>query len=100
MASCYPPPFLSYCTTLTQNPTPSRSLFPTTGMFPRPCLLGLFFFSLVIGIIFFFQERETTCARREMEQLRLEYLAREERFMLDGDRNELRTIKQELDELR
>lgn len=35
-----------------------------------------------------------------MEQLRLEYLAREERFMLDGDRNELRTIKQELDELR
>ncbi|CAN0478608.1 unnamed protein product, partial [Ectocarpus sp. 12 AP-2014] len=46
------------------------------------------------------QERETTCARREMEQLRLEYLAREERFMLDGDRNELRTIKQELDELR
>lgn len=46
------------------------------------------------------QERESTCARREMEQLRLEYLAREERFMLDGDRNELRTIKQELDELR
>ncbi|CAN0310708.1 unnamed protein product, partial [Ectocarpus sp. 12 AP-2014] len=46
------------------------------------------------------EERETTCARREMEQLRLEYLAREERFMLDGDRNELRTIKQELDELR
>ena len=35
-----------------------------------------------------------------MEQLRLEYLAREERFMLDGDRNELRTMKQELDELR
>lgn len=35
-----------------------------------------------------------------MEQLRLEYLAREERFMLDGDRNELKTIKQELDELR
>lgn len=35
-----------------------------------------------------------------MEQLRLEYLAREERFILDGDRNELRTIKQELDELR
>ena len=46
------------------------------------------------------QERESTCARRDMEQLRLEYLAREERFMLDGDRNELRTIKQELDELR
>ena len=42
------------------------------------------------------QERESTCARRDMEQLRLEYLAREERFMLDGDRNELRTIKQEL----
>lgn len=35
-----------------------------------------------------------------MEQLRLEYLAREERFMLDGDRNELRNMKQELDELR
>lgn len=51
-------------------------------------------------MFFLFQERETTCARREMEQLRLEYLAREERFMLDGDRNELRTIKQELDELR
>ncbi|CAM9957971.1 unnamed protein product [Scytosiphon promiscuus] len=46
------------------------------------------------------QERESTCARREMEQLRLEYLAREERFILDGDRNELRTIKHELDELR
>lgn len=35
-----------------------------------------------------------------MEQLRLEYLAREERFMLDGDRSELRDIKQELNELR
>ncbi|CAN0114928.1 unnamed protein product, partial [Discosporangium mesarthrocarpum] len=46
------------------------------------------------------QERENTFARRELEQLRLEYLAKEERLVLDGDRNELRSIKQELDELR
>lgn len=54
----------------------------------------------VLDVWLCLQERESTCARREMEQLRLEYMAREERFHLDGDRNELRSIKQELDELR
>jgi hypothetical protein len=36
----------------------------------------------------------------QLEQLRLQYLAREERFVLDGDRNELQSIKKELDGLR
>ena len=35
-----------------------------------------------------------------MEQLRVEYLAREEKFTLEGDRKELLNIKQELDSLR
>ena len=37
---------------------------------------------------------------RNMESLRLQYVAREERYVLDGDRQELRSIKNELDELR
>lgn len=36
----------------------------------------------------------------ELEKLRLKYLAREEKFVLDGDRDELRAIKKQLDELR
>ena len=39
-------------------------------------------------------------AERNMEQLRLQYIAREERYVLDGDRQELRSIKNELDDLR
>jgi hypothetical protein len=46
------------------------------------------------------QEKDAAAARRELEQLRLEYLAREERYMLDGDRDELRSIRNELEELR
>ncbi|CAM9315454.1 unnamed protein product [Phaeothamnion confervicola] len=46
------------------------------------------------------QRKEASAARRQLEQMRLEYLAREQRFALDGDRGELRTIKRELDELR
>jgi hypothetical protein len=44
------------------------------------------------------REREKTAAtaRRDLEQLRLEYVAREERFVLDGDRSELQRIKSEL----
>jgi len=44
------------------------------------------------------REREKTAAtaRRDLEQLRLEYVAREQRFILDGDRNELNKIKLEL----
>ena len=37
---------------------------------------------------------------RNMESLRLQYVAREERYVLDGDQQELRSIKNELDELR
>ncbi len=43
------------------------------------------------------QEKDAVAAKRELEQLRLDYLAREERFMLDGDREELQRIKHELD---
>ena len=39
-------------------------------------------------------------AHEDLEQLRLQYVAREQRFLLDGDRQELQTIKQELDLLR
>ncbi|CAM9659757.1 unnamed protein product [Chrysoparadoxa australica] len=47
-----------------------------------------------------YQEKEAAASKRELEQMRLEYLAREERYMLDGDRKELKNIRQELDELR
>lgn len=46
------------------------------------------------------REKSSGIARQELEQLRLEFLAREERYVLDGDREELRTIRQELGMLR
>ena len=46
------------------------------------------------------REKSSTLARQELEQLRLEFLAREERYVLDGDREELRTIRHELASLR
>lgn len=36
----------------------------------------------------------------ELEKLRVKYIAREEKYVLDGDRDELRAIKQQLDELK
>ena len=36
------------------------------------------------------REKASMSARQELEQLRLECLAREERYILDGDRDELR----------
>lgn len=43
--------------------------------------------------------KEAEAARRdaESERLRLEYLAREERFVLDGDRHQLQRLRRELD---
>lgn len=46
------------------------------------------------------REKSATIARQELEQLRLEFLAREERYILDGDRDELRSIRYELANLR
>jgi hypothetical protein len=46
------------------------------------------------------QDKATASARQEAEALRLEYLGKEERFVLDGDRAALKTIKEELDLLR
>lgn len=46
------------------------------------------------------RDKSATVARQELEQLRLEFLAREERYVLDGDRDELRTIRYELAKLR
>ena len=46
------------------------------------------------------RERSTAVARQELEQLRLEFLAREERYVLDGDREELRTIRNALSQLK
>lgn len=46
------------------------------------------------------RERSSVAARQELEQLRLEFLAREERYVLDGDREQLRSIRQELAALR
>ncbi|KAG5185163.1 hypothetical protein JKP88DRAFT_313061 [Tribonema minus] len=46
------------------------------------------------------REKIAGAARAELESLRVEYLAREQRFVLDGDRGELRDIKRELEELR
>jgi hypothetical protein len=42
------------------------------------------------------REKNSAMARQELEQLRLEFLAREERYILDGDREELRNIRNEL----
>ncbi|KAF1322343.1 Zinc finger, c2h2, partial [Globisporangium splendens] len=36
----------------------------------------------------------------ELEKLRVKYIAREEKYVLDGDREELRAIKKQLDELK
>jgi hypothetical protein len=46
------------------------------------------------------RERSAASARQDLEQLRLEFLAREERYVLDGDREELRNIRHELASLR
>jgi hypothetical protein len=46
------------------------------------------------------REKTATIARQDLEQLRLEYLAREERYVLDGDREELNAIRHELSSLR
>lgn len=46
------------------------------------------------------REKTSAMARQEVEHLRLEFLAREERFMLDGDRNTLHRIKDDLSALR
>ena len=46
------------------------------------------------------RERSSAVARQELEQLRLEFLAREERYVLDGDREELRTIRSTLAQLK
>lgn len=46
------------------------------------------------------QEKAAVKSRHEAEQLRVQYLAREESFVLDGDRRELDVIKHELESLR
>ena len=46
------------------------------------------------------REKNSAMARQELEQLRLEFLAREERYILDGDREELRNIRNELASMR
>ncbi|TMW55070.1 hypothetical protein Poli38472_013832 [Pythium oligandrum] len=46
------------------------------------------------------KKRNETRVLEELEKLRLKYVAREERYVLDGDREELRAIKKQLDELR
>jgi hypothetical protein len=46
------------------------------------------------------RDKNSVMARQELEQLRLEFLAREERYVLDGDRDELRTIREELSQIR
>eukprot|EP01038_Epipyxis_sp_PR26KG_P008696 gene8696-11750_t len=43
------------------------------------------------------REKSSIVARQELEQLRLEFLAREERYVLDGDREELLTLRELLD---
>jgi len=42
------------------------------------------------------KEKTHAKARKEVEELRLQYVAREQRFILDGERNELQRIKREL----
>ena len=46
------------------------------------------------------QGKQAARERRQLEQLRLEYSAREERFLLDGDRKALGEIRRELGSLR
>jgi hypothetical protein len=46
------------------------------------------------------RDENRDAARRDLDALRLEYKGREERFVLDGDRQQLKQIKAELDALR
>ncbi|KAL4152022.1 hypothetical protein PRNP1_008957 [Phytophthora ramorum] len=48
------------------------------------------------------QEKKKHEARAvdELEKLRVKYIAREEKYVLDGDRDELRAIKKQLDDLK
>lgn len=46
------------------------------------------------------RERSSIVVRQDLEQLRLDFLAREERYVLDGDRDELKAIREELSTLR
>jgi hypothetical protein len=46
------------------------------------------------------REKSSITARQDIEQLRLEFLAREERYMLDGDRNGLQDLRNMLAALR
>eukprot|EP01036_Dinobryon_divergens_P023594 gene23594-31956_t len=46
------------------------------------------------------REKGSIAARQELEQLRLEFLAKEERYVLDGDRHELDRIRNELSMLK
>lgn len=46
------------------------------------------------------RKKHETHVVEELEKLRLKYIAREEKYVLDGDREELRAIKRQLDELR
>lgn len=46
------------------------------------------------------RDENRDAARRDLDALRLEYKGREERFVLDGDRRQLKQIKEELDALR
>jgi len=46
------------------------------------------------------QDKSAAVARHEVEQLRVQFLAKEESFVLDGDRRELDVIRHELEGLR
>lgn len=46
------------------------------------------------------RKKNETRVVEELEKLRVKYIAREERYVLDGDREELRAIKKQLDELK
>lgn len=46
------------------------------------------------------KKKNETRVVEELEQLRLKYIAREERYVLDGDREELKAIKKQLEDLR
>ncbi|GAB9464886.1 Zinc finger, c2h2 [Globisporangium polare] len=46
------------------------------------------------------KKKNETRVAEELEKLRVKYVAREEKYVLDGDREELRAIKKQLDELK
>ena len=46
------------------------------------------------------REKNQSNIREEIEQLRLEYLAREENYILDGDKNEVKDIRIELNKIK